>query len=146
MEYCLRWTLNKHILHMTADFKKGCKWHPINMVLNWIARKILRLKMKRQIKLFLFLKRTVLDQKQVEWVSALIFFISLWFCQGGGGGDELVNRSYRDRAVDDLGHRDVTRNLSRELWMVSSSEIVSWFQVVKVETLRWNDRRYVFIY
>ena len=32
-----------------------------------------------------------------------------------GGGDELVNRSYRDRAVDDLGHRDVTRNLSREL-------------------------------
>ena len=146
MEYCLRWTLNKHILHMTADFKKGCKWHPINMVLNWIARKILRLKMKRQIKLFLFLKRTVLDQKQVEWVSALIFFISRWFFQGGGGSDELVNRSYRDRAVDDLGHRDVTRNVSRELWMVSSSEIVSWFQVVKVETLRWNDRRYVFIY
>ena len=34
---------------------------------------------------------------------------------GGGGGDELVNRSYRDRAADDLGHRDVTRNLSREL-------------------------------
>ena len=33
----------------------------------------------------------------------------------GGGGDELVNRSYRDRAADDLGHRDVTRNLSREL-------------------------------
>ena len=32
-----------------------------------------------------------------------------------GGGDELVNRSYRDRAADDLGHRDVTRNLSREL-------------------------------
>ena len=31
------------------------------------------------------------------------------------GGDELVNRSYRDRAADDLGHRDVTRNLSREL-------------------------------
>ena len=30
-------------------------------------------------------------------------------------GDELVNRSYRDRAADDLGHRDVTRNLSREL-------------------------------
>ena len=28
-----------------------------------------------------------------------------------GGGDELVNRSYRDRAADDLGHRDVTRNL-----------------------------------
>ena len=28
----------------------------------------------------------------------------------------------------------------------SSSEIVSWFQEVKVETLRWNDRRYVFIY
>ena len=27
----------------------------------------------------------------------------------GGGGDELVNRSYRDRAADDLGHRDVTR-------------------------------------
>ena len=34
---------------------------------------------------------------------------------GGGGGDELFNRSYRDRAADDLGHRDVTRNLSREL-------------------------------
>ena len=34
---------------------------------------------------------------------------------GWGGGDELVNRSYRDRAADDLGHRDVTRNLSREL-------------------------------
>ena len=34
---------------------------------------------------------------------------------GGGGGDELVNRFYRDRAADDLGHRDVTRNLSREL-------------------------------
>ena len=32
-----------------------------------------------------------------------------------GGGDELVNRSCRDRAADDLGHRDVTRNLSREL-------------------------------
>ena len=32
-----------------------------------------------------------------------------------GGGDELANRSYRDRAADDLGHRDVTRNLSREL-------------------------------
>ena len=32
-----------------------------------------------------------------------------------GGGDQLVNRSYRDRAADDLGHRDVTRNLSREL-------------------------------
>ena len=32
-----------------------------------------------------------------------------------GGGDELVNRSKRDRAADDLGHRDVTRNLSREL-------------------------------
>ena len=62
------------------------------------------------------------------------------------GGDELVNRSYRDRAADDLGHRDVTRNLSRELWMDSASEIVSWFQEVKVETLRWNDRRYVFIY
>ena len=37
------------------------------------------------------------------------------FGRGGGGGDELVNRSYRDRAADDLGHRDVTRNLSREL-------------------------------
>ena len=36
-------------------------------------------------------------------------------CASGGGGDELVNRSYRDRAADDLGHRDVTRNLSREL-------------------------------
>ena len=48
----------------------------------------------------------------------------------GGGGDELVNRSYRDRAADDLGHRDVTRNLD------SASEIVSWFQEVKVETLR----------
>ena len=35
--------------------------------------------------------------------------------QNPGGGDELVNRSYRDRAADDLGHRDVTRNLSREL-------------------------------
>ena len=35
--------------------------------------------------------------------------------RAGGGGDELVNRSYRDRAADDLGHRDVTRNLSREL-------------------------------
>ena len=35
--------------------------------------------------------------------------------RGGGGGDELANRSYRDRAADDLGHRDVTRNLSREL-------------------------------
>ena len=46
---------------------------------------------------------------------------------GGGGGDELVNRSYRDRAADDLGHRDVRRNLSRELKMVSASEIVSWF-------------------
>ena len=33
----------------------------------------------------------------------------------GGGGDELVNRSHRDRAADDLGHRDVTRNFSREL-------------------------------
>ena len=32
-----------------------------------------------------------------------------------GVGDELVNRSYRDRAANDLGHRDVTRNLSREL-------------------------------
>ena len=52
------------------------------------------------------------------------------------GGDELANRSYRDRAADDLGHRDVTRNLSRELQMVSWSEIVSWFQVVKVETMR----------
>ena len=67
---------------------------------------------------------------------------SVW-CRGG---DELVNRSYRDRAADDLGHRDVTRNLSRELWMDSASEIASWFQEVKVETLRWNDRRYVFIY
>ena len=28
---------------------------------------------------------------------------------------ELANRSYGDRAADDLGHRDVTRNLSREL-------------------------------
>ena len=36
-------------------------------------------------------------------------------CGRGGGGDELANRSYRDRAADDLGHRDVTRNLSREL-------------------------------
>ena len=53
-----------------------------------------------------------------------------------GGGDELANRSYRDRAADDLGHRDVTRNLSRELKMHSASEIVSWFQEVKVETLR----------
>ena len=53
-----------------------------------------------------------------------------------GGGDELVNRSYGDRAADDLGHRDVTRNLSRELKMVSSREIISWFQEVKVETLR----------
>ena len=35
--------------------------------------------------------------------------------QGGGGGDEPVNRCYRDRAADDLGRRDVTRNLSREL-------------------------------
>ena len=34
---------------------------------------------------------------------------------GGGGGDELSNRSDRDRAADDLGHRDVTRTLSREL-------------------------------
>ena len=53
-----------------------------------------------------------------------------------GGCDELVNRSYGDRAADDLGHRDVTRNLSRELKMVSSGEIISWFQEVKVETLR----------
>ena len=37
--------------------------------------------------------------------------------QGGGGGvDELVNRSNRDLAADDLGHRDVTRNVSRELY------------------------------
>ena len=49
------------------------------------------------------------------------------------GGDELVNRSYRDRAADDLAHCDITRNLSRELYMVSSREIVSWFQVVNVE-------------
>ena len=53
-----------------------------------------------------------------------------------GGGDELANRSSRDRAADDLGHRDVTRNLFRELYMISSNEIVSWFQEVKVETLR----------
>ena len=33
----------------------------------------------------------------------------------GGGGDELANRSYRDRAADYPGHRDVTRNLSLEL-------------------------------
>ena len=32
-----------------------------------------------------------------------------------GGDDELANRSSRDRAADDLGHRDVTRNLFREL-------------------------------
>ena len=45
----------------------------------------------------------------------------------GGGGDELVNCSYRDREADDLRHRDVTRNLSRELYKtISSSEIVSW--------------------
>ena len=45
------------------------------------------------------------------------------------GGDKLVNRSYRDRAdraANDVGHRDVTRNLS-------ASEIVSWFQVVNRE-------------
>ena len=53
-----------------------------------------------------------------------------------GGRDELVNLSYGDRAADDLGHRDVSRNLSWELKMVSSREIVSWFQEVKVETLR----------
>ena len=43
------------------------------------------------------------------------FFYFTLILSGGGGGDELVNRSYRDRAVDDLGHRDVTRNVSREL-------------------------------
>ena len=37
------------------------------------------------------------------------------FGDSQGGGDELVNRSYRDRAADDLGHRDVTRNLFQEL-------------------------------
>ena len=36
----------------------------------------------------------------------------------GGGGDELVNRSYRDRAGDDLGHRDVTRNFARNCFVV----------------------------
>ena len=51
----------------------------------------------------------------------------------GRGRGELVNRSYRDRAADDLAHCDITRNLSRELYMVSSREIVSWFQVVNVE-------------
>ena len=29
---------------------------------------------------------------------------------GGIKGDELVNRSYRNRAADELGHRDVTSN------------------------------------
>ena len=43
------------------------------------------------------------------------FFLFHFDSVRGGGGDELVNRSYRDRAADDLGHRDVTRNLSREL-------------------------------
>ena len=60
-------------------------------------------------------------------------------CGGGGGvmnSPIAPNRSYRDRAADDLGHRDVTRNLSRELKMVSSREIISWFQEVKVATLR----------
>ena len=46
------------------------------------------------------------------WFLAQVYSYSLI---RGGGGDELVNRSYRDRAADDLGHRDVTRNLSREL-------------------------------
>ena len=43
------------------------------------------------------------------------FFFKRLLMWLSGGGDELVNRSYRDRAADDLGHRDVTRNLSREL-------------------------------
>ena len=54
--------------------------------------------------------------------SGTFFQIKIAVCAGArqeakksGGGDELVNRSYRDRAADDLGHRDVTRNLSREL-------------------------------
>ena len=56
---------------------------------------------------------------EVTWfiwkLSADKLIILLDRDRGGGGGDELVNRSYRDRAADDLGHRDVTRNLSREL-------------------------------
>ena len=44
-------------------------------------------------------------------------FAAMFVCliSGGGGGDELLNRSDRDRSAYDLGHRDVTRNLSREL-------------------------------
>ena len=51
---------------------------------------------------------------QVIVVSGTLFR-QLSIDHNQGGGDELVNRSYRDRAADDLGHRDVTRNLSREL-------------------------------
>ena len=32
------------------------------------------------------------------------------FGQCRGEGDELVNRSYRNRAADELDHRDVTSN------------------------------------
>ena len=46
---------------------------------------------------------------------------------GRGMNSSIVPIWYR--AADDLGHRDVTRNLS-------SSEIVSWFEEVQVETLR----------
>ena len=54
------------------------------------------------------------NNSQIVQNSAVSFtlFATLF---GTGGGDELVNRCYRDRAADDLGHRDVTRNLSREL-------------------------------
>ena len=51
---------------------------------------------------------------QVILVSGYLVLTAVKASQPGGG-DELVNRSYRDRAADDLGHRDVTRNLSREL-------------------------------
>ena len=47
--------------------------------------------------------------------SSQRFILNLAIGLRTGGGDELANLSYRDRAADDLGHRDVTRNLSREL-------------------------------
>ena len=35
--------------------------------------------------------------------------------RGPGGGGELRNLSYRDRAAYDQGHRDVTSSLAREV-------------------------------
>ena len=52
-------------------------------------------------------------------------YLSLFnvFFSRPAGGDELANRSYRDRAADDLGHRDVTRNLFRELYVSVKSKL-----------------------